>query len=141
MVPPTIIANLIFRANTPTPDFIIHFFVSCLRHLSTGLTKRKLPMRHTISMKTYGQEAWKSNRACRCTYRQMSGIQELSLNWFLLYSFNLFYFILVTYMKQLDYCRIVRTKREELKKMYVISKNDRAGTQKCSLKKAFSKIS
>ena len=58
-----------------------------------------------------------------------------------LYSFNLFYFILVTYMKQLDYCRIVRTKREELKKMYVISKNDRAGTQKCSLKKAFSKIS
>ena len=53
-------------------------------------------------------------------------------------SFNLFLVILVTRMKQLDYCKIEEQKK--LKKIEVSSKNDRAGDQKCSMKKAFSKI-
>ena len=53
----------------------------------------------------YDEEVWKINSACYCTNRQISGIrvatQVVSLN-----SFDLFVVILVTRMKQLDYCKI-----------------------------------
>ena len=78
----TIIANLIFAANTPTPDLKIYHLgwnltASCLCCWSSDLTKRKLPMQCTVRMEVYAKEVRKAKSTCYWTYIQISGIQVL----------------------------------------------------------------
>ena len=107
------IANLICLANTPTPDLIIYHLqqnltASCFHCWSTALTKRKLPMQSTISMGAYAPMKH-GNQVCRLLHLQVDQqhtvviTQVVSLN-----SCDLFLFILVTRMKQLNYCKTVK---------------------------------
>ena len=104
------IASMICLANIPTPDLIIYhqeqnLTASCFRCWSTALTERKLPMQSTISMEVYAEEAWKPSLqiiALTAGSVALAITQVVFLN-----SCDLFLFILVTCMKQLDYCKIV----------------------------------
>ena len=106
------IANLIYLADLPTPELIIYHLeqnltASCFLCWSTALTKRKLPVQCTISMEVCTEEAWKPSLQIialpggSVAYR--SYISSSFLN-----NCYLFFLILVTRMKQLDYCKIVQ---------------------------------
>ena len=77
-----VITNLICLANTPAPDLVTHHLeknltATCVRPGSAGRTERKLPIECTTSAKVCAKESRKTKSACYCTYRWISGIQQL----------------------------------------------------------------
>ena len=106
------IANLICLAIIPTPDLIIYHLeqnltASCIRFVHCSYQKKTT---HAMYYRRGGlqQRNMENKSAYYCNYR---GLHTVVITQVVpLCSCNLFLFILVTRMKQLDYCKIAEEK-------------------------------
>ena len=107
----TVIANLIFLADTQTPELqLIHQLTAgSFCYWSACLIERELPIQCTVRAEVYADEAQKTMTAYYWTFRRITGIhtsvitQVVSLN-----SCDLFIVILVAHKKYLDYWKIIQ---------------------------------